>query len=617
MILQSVEISNFKSIDKMRIDDIENALILVGKNNTGKTVVLDAIRSIVGDYVIKPSDFMRPERNIAIFAEFKIEDEDLIRFHDAGLVSNYKRMDLWTKEFYTRIPSITDSVLTFEMIVNKEGKIRYNDGVHKNNEYIKQILPKIHYIDSERNFKQIQDDIILQQDDKFMSLLRNDKCIFDSARNCNRCFECIGVIEKKPVSELNVFEAARLFEARLYNLNLNNFLTNVNTLFNRNGGYGEEISYYMNFNPATICQIKGQVHNKLRDSELDIDCMSTGMRCIYILSLLEAYVMEEHQIPCIILIEDPEIFLHPKLQKTAGEIMYRLSKKNQVIFTTHSPNMLFNFTSKQIRQIMLDEQSCTVVRNNVDIDKILDDLGYTANDLMNVSFVFIVEGRQDKSRLPLLLERYYSEITDDEGRPVRVAIITTNSCTNIKTYANLKYINQLYLKDNFIMIRDGDGKDPEKLASQLCRYYEDRNDYDVDKLPKVRPDNVLILRYYSFENYFLNPEIMTKIGVIKSVDEFYETLFQKWNEYLYKLKCAINMKERTGLNIETIDDLKNNMDTFKIYMRGHNLFDIFYGRFRENETELLRKYVEYAPKAEFSDILNALDKFVYFENRLK
>ena len=45
-------------------------------------------------------------------------------------------------------------------------------------------------------------------------------------------------------------------------------------------------------------------------------------------------------------------------------------------------------------------------------------------------------------RLPLLLENYYSEIRDQEGRLSRISIITTNSCTNIKTYANLKYMNQ-------------------------------------------------------------------------------------------------------------------------------------------------------------------------------
>ena len=43
---------------------------------------------------------------------------------------------------------------------------------------------------------------------------------------------------------------------------------------------------------------------------------------------------------------------------------------------------------------------------------------------------------------------------------------------------------------------------------------------------------MLILKYYSFENYFLFPEIMAKIGVVKSVDDFYDILWKKYNEYL-------------------------------------------------------------------------------------
>lgn len=120
-----------------------------------------------------------------------------------------------------------------------------------------------------------------------------------------------------------------------------------------------------------------------------------------------------------------------------------------------------------------------------DVSAILEDLGYTASDLMNVNFVFIVEGKQDKSRLPLLIRKYYSETYDESGKLSRIAIITTNSCTNIKTYANLKYMNQIYLRDQFLMIRDGDGKDRMELGRQLCRYYEQRNLEDVDTLPKV------------------------------------------------------------------------------------------------------------------------------------
>lgn len=209
------------------------------------------------------------------------------------------------------------------------------------------------------------------------------------------------------------------------------------------------------------------------------------MKSLYMLSLLETYTEDEKRIPSIVIVEDPEIFLHPQLQKISSEILYRLSKKNQVIFTTHSPSMLFNFTRRQIRQVVLERDGYSVVRERTDIDAILDDLGYGANDLLGVSFVFIVEGKQDKSRLPLLLEKYYSEIYDKEGNLSRISIITTNSCTNIKTYANLKYMNQVYLRDQFLMIRDGDGKNPEELAGQLCRYYDERSLEDIDKLPKV------------------------------------------------------------------------------------------------------------------------------------
>ena len=248
---------------------------------------------------------------------------------------------------------------------------------------------------------------------------------------------------------------------------------------------------------------------------------------------------------------------------------------------------------------------------------ILDDLGYTATDLMNVSFVFIVEGRQDKSRLPLLRSARLSEIYNEDGTFSRVAIITTNSCTNIKTYANLKYINKLYLKDQFLMIRDGDGKDPKVLARQLCKYYEERNLEDVDRLPRVTPKNVLILKYYSFENYFLNPKIMVRLGIVESEEAFWETLFDKWTEYLHRLTSGKHLVQILGKNIDSIKDLQENYESFKIYMRGHNLFDIFYGRFKDKEQELLEKYIELAGREEFADILDAIDRFVYFDSRKK
>ena len=236
---------------------------------------------------------------------------------------------------------------------------------------------------------------------------------------------------------------------------------------------------------------------------------------------------------------------------------------------------------------------------------------------MNVNFVFIVEGKQDKSRLPLLIQKYYSEILDEEGYLSRIAIITTNSCTNIKTYANLKYMNQIYLRDQFLMIRDGDGKDPRELKRQLCKYYEDRNLEDVDRLPRVTGKNVLILKYYSFENYFLNPKIMAELGVVSSEEEFYEIFLEKWKEYLHRIRSGRHLREVLGRDLVCVEDVREHMEEIRIYLRGHNLYDIFYGRYKDQEEELLTRYIETAPREDFQDILDAIDRFIYFDSRKK
>ncbi len=61
-----------------------------------------------------------------------------------------------------------------------------------------------------------------------------------------------------------------------------------------------------------------------------------------------------------------------------------------------------------------------------------------------------------------------------------------------------------------------------------------------------------------------------------------------------------------------------NMENFRIFVRGHNLFDIFYGKYsKEEEERILRRYIDIAPRENFEDIFEAIDKFVYFENRKK
>ncbi|HJC90855.1 MAG TPA: AAA family ATPase, partial [Candidatus Mediterraneibacter excrementigallinarum] len=195
-------IRNFKSIKEIHISGIENALILVGKNDTGKTAVLDAIRAVGGDYEVREEDFQENFPNIEIMVTLQITEADLQRFHKYGVVSSYRRYEAWYRDFCKKLPSFQNGELTFEYSVNREGRIRYSDGHGKNNSYILRVFPHIYYMDTERDLERFQDDLLMLQEDDLLKQMRAGCCMFDMAKECNHCFSCIGLISRKTPEEL-------------------------------------------------------------------------------------------------------------------------------------------------------------------------------------------------------------------------------------------------------------------------------------------------------------------------------------------------------------------------------------------------------------------------------
>lgn len=110
---------------------------------------------------------------------------------------------------------------------------------------------------------------------------------------------------------------------------------------------------------------------------------------------------------------------------------------------------------------------------------------------------------------------------------------------------------------------------------------------------------------------------MAALHVLHSEEEFYLIFLDKWKEYLHRISSGRHLREVIGQDLTTVDDVKKYMEEIKIYLRGHNLYDIFYGRYRNSETELLEKYIEIAPREDFADILDAAERFIYFDSRRK
>lgn len=230
---------------------------------------------------------------------------------------------------------------------------------------------------------------------------------------------------------------------------------------------------------------------------------------------------------------------------------------------------------------------------------------------VQTEFVIICEGKDDKERLSLIIKKFYNIDTR------KIFFLNAKGCTNIETYATLKFLDRTQLKDNFAVIRDSDTEDINKIRESLLNKYKENVEPEIFESVKNR---VLILKYSALECYFLNPDILLKLGVITDKNDFEVTINNYVEDNKEKIKRYI--KEHNHKNngriaqlIEEIDntDPKNKIEIIKTNVRGHDLFELFNPHLQEK----LRDYVGKTTEEDFRELINFLDNLNYFKQRKK
>lgn len=173
--------------------------------------------------------------------------------------------------------------------------------------------------------------------------------------------------------------------------------TNISSLLSEQFGDAEVSFKFPSTNIETFFKTTTMLVND--GTSVDFSEKGSGMQRAIALSLLQVYAKSISNIPnkipkpFFLLIDEPEVYLHPNGQIKLLESLLELSKYQQIFITTHSP---FMFSSEDIRNAALflikKEHNQSYIQN-IKIDNILPwehiswgEINYRAYQLPTVEF---------------------------------------------------------------------------------------------------------------------------------------------------------------------------------------------------------------------------------------
>jgi putative ATP-dependent endonuclease of OLD family len=155
-----------------------------------------------------------------------------------------------------------------------------------------------------------------------------------------------------------------------------------------------------------------------------------------VLAVLRAFEETKRQ-GAILLIEEPEMFLHPQMQRSLYKTLRKIGKTNQVIYTTHSPHFVSVPDYRDVLLVRRNNEGTYVIQSSLAADnrrreKLLKELDPERSELFFARRLLLVEGDTEKLSYPA----YAAKLKLDLDR-TGATIVEVGGKRNLKDFAEL------------------------------------------------------------------------------------------------------------------------------------------------------------------------------------
>lgn len=170
--------------------------------------------------------------------------------------------------------------------------------------------------------------------------------------------------------------------------------------------------------------------------EISATELGEGMQNALVLAILQAFE-ERRKKGAIILLEEPEMFLHPQMQRSLYKTLREIGKTNQIIYATHSPHFVTVPEYNEVMLVRKDDEGTTVRLSDLlstekRKEKFIKELDPERNEMFFASRILFVEGDTEKLALPEYARRLKLDL-DRAG----ATIVEVGGKRNLKEFAEI------------------------------------------------------------------------------------------------------------------------------------------------------------------------------------
>ena len=329
MKIKNLHIEEYNGLEKLDINfeserKVLNLIVLAGINGSGKTRVLESIR-----YWFEM--FRSKAVNVELFYEENEREVLKSLMNSEGLTEIEKEMQ---KEIEYTDCLRNIKFYNYDYRHNKTENRNYNSKIiSKSFEKLK-IFPKLIYVPTEINFEEIK----------------------KAQTNLKKEYRFINIVDSYEIKDIPSYIATRISKVANEEENLTMGQVRKKVFAEINGIF-EILELDVKLSEISKDENSMPIFTDSSGKKFGINELSSGEKQLFLRTLAIKMLEPENS---IIMIDEPELSLHPKWQQKIVDVYRKIGRNNQIILATHSPHILGSVEKENI--ILLEKNENGIVK---------------------------------------------------------------------------------------------------------------------------------------------------------------------------------------------------------------------------------------------------------------